>query len=477
MTFNEIPNGLLVPGFWTEFDNSAAAGSGIMPWAVLLIGSMTSEGNATADLPVQIFSDDEADILFGKGSQAALMARAFRKNNQLMPLWVAGVADGTTKATKTLTITGPATAGGTIALYVGGEVVYVPVAAGDAAADIAEAIASAVTAQMPVTAAESTNTVVFTAKNGGTAGNSIDIRVNYAAGDVLPAGVGISGTGYMTGGAGDPSVTGVIENIQAQWFNIIVVAFQGGISSIKDELLNRWSATNQKTGVCIFGDNSSGALDTAASLNSQVVVDLPLEKSPSPAFVIASAGAAVIATSAESDPAMPLGNIAINGVVAPDMADRKGLNAENAMLTAGGSLLNAASDGTVYLRRTVTTYKRNAAGAEDNSYRQLETIFTLSYIRWDWNNYMASKYPRAKLAADDYEYGEGQVVMTPNKGKAEALTRFDYWMQRGVAQDAKTFKDNLVVEINAANPYRLDFLLPATLMKQLFTVATKLQFR
>ena len=34
-----------------------------------------------------------------------------------------------------------------------------------------------------------------------------------------------------------------------------------------------------------------------------------------------------------------------------------------------------------------------------------------------------------------------------------------------------------VEEINAANPYRLDFLLPATLMKQLFTVATKLQFR
>ena len=278
MTFNEIPNGLLVPGFWTEFDNSAAAGSGIMPWVVLLIGSMTSEGNATADLPVQIFSDDEADILFGKGSQAALMARAFRKNNQLMPLWVAGVADGTTKATKTLTITGPATAGGTIALYVGGEVVYVPVAAGDAAADIAESIASAVTAQMPVTAAESTNTVVFTAKNGGTAGNSIDIRVNYAAGDVLPAGVCISGTGYMTGGAGDPSVTGVIENIQAQWFNIIVVAFQGGISSIKDELLNRWSATNQKTGVCIFGESFTLRLAIGIVLILSAVILLVLSR-------------------------------------------------------------------------------------------------------------------------------------------------------------------------------------------------------
>ena len=39
MNFSEIPNNLLVPGFWTEFDNSAAAGSGAMPWTVLLIGS------------------------------------------------------------------------------------------------------------------------------------------------------------------------------------------------------------------------------------------------------------------------------------------------------------------------------------------------------------------------------------------------------------------------------------------------------
>ena len=90
---------------------------------------------------------------------------------------------------------------------------------------------------------------------------------------------------------------------------------------------------------------------------------------------------------------------------------------------------------------------------------------------------MSNKYKRAKLAQDGYEYGEGQTVITPKKGRAEALSRFDYWMQIGVAQDAETFKEYLVAEINAQNPYRLDFLLPATLMKQLFTVATKLQFR
>ena len=479
MNFSQIPNSLLVPGFWTEFDNSAAAGSGIMPWTVLLIGSMLAGGSAEANVPIQIFSDDEADNLFGKGSQTALMVRAFRKNNSLMPLWAVGVADGTTKATLDVTFTGTATAAGVIALYVDGQNVNVAVASGDTAADIAEAIEDAVTDNMPVTASASSGTVTFTAKNGGTAGNYIDIRVNYVAGEVLPAGISVSGTGLMAGGAGDPSISGVIENIGAQWFNIIVTAFSsaGTLTALKEELEERWSATNQKTCVAIFGDNSDNARTVAGGLNSQVLVELPLPKSPTSSFEIAAAGAAVIGQSAEADPAMPLGNLSVKGILAPAMKDRKNLNEENAMLLAGGSLINAAADGTVYLRRTVTTYKTNAAGAEDDSYQQLETIFTLSFIRWDWNNYMASKYPRAKLAGDSYEYGEGQVIITPKKGRAEALSRFDYWQQLGVAQDAETFKQYLVVEINAQNPYRLDFLLPATLMKQLFTVATKLQFR
>ena len=479
MNFTQIPNSLLVPGFWTEFDNSAAAGSGIMPWAVLLIGSKLAGGSAEANVPVQIFSDDEADNLFGKGSQTALMVRAFRKNNSLMPLWAVGVADGTTKATLDVTFTGTATAAGVIALYVGGQNVNIAVASGDTASDVADAVVASITANMPVTASASSGVVTFTAKNGGTAGNYIDVRVNYVAGEVLPAGISVSGTGLLTGGAGDPSISDVIANIGAQWFNIIVTAFSsaGTLTALKEELEARWSATNQKTGVAIFGDNSDNARTVAGGLNSQVLVELPLPKSPTPSFEIAAAGAAVIAQSAEADPAMPLGNLSVKGVLAPAMKDRKNLNEENAMLLAGGSLLNAAADGTVYLRRTVTTYKTNAAGAEDDSYQQLETIFTLSFIRWDWNNYMASKYPRAKLAGDSYEYGEGQVIITPKKGRAEALSRFDYWQQIGVAQDAETFKQYLVVEINAQNPYRLDFLLPATLMKQLFTVATKLQFR
>ena len=479
MTFNEVPNSLLVPGFWTEFDNTAAARGGAMPWNVLLLGSKLAGGSADANVPVQIFSDEQADNLFGKGSQVALMVKAFRKNSPLMNLWAIGTADGTTKAEKAVTFTGTATGAGVVALYVAGQLVNVAVAVDDTASDVADAVVAAVTDDMPVTASASSGVVTFTAKNGGTAGNTIDVRVNYVAGEVLPAGISVSGTGLLAGGAGDPSLTDAIANIASQWFNIIVSAWNssGVLTALKEELEARWTATNQKTGICIFGDNLDSASSTVSGLNSQLIVSLPLPKSPTPGFVIGAAGAAVIATSAESDPAMPLGNLSVKGVLAPALIDRKGMNEENSMLQNGGSLLNAATDGTIYLRRTVTTYKTNAAGAADTSYQQAETIFTLSFIRWDWNSYMAGKYPRAKLAGDGYEYGEGQVVMTPKLGRAEALTRFDYWMRIGVAQDAKTFEEYLVVQINEQNPNRLDFLLPATLMKQLFTVATKLQFR
>ena len=103
-----------------------------MPWNVLLIGSMLSGGTAES-VPVQIFSDDEADKLFGKGSQAALMVRAFRKNNTLMPLWAVGVAE---RQPAKVRYTGPLLA---LSLYVGGQNLNIAVASGDTAADIAQA--------------------------------------------------------------------------------------------------------------------------------------------------------------------------------------------------------------------------------------------------------------------------------------------------------------------------------------------------
>ena len=82
ISFYEIPADNLVPMFMTEFDNSNAAKGGAMPWKNLLIGQALSANSANTGTLKLITSDEQADALYGAGSQIARMIRAFRKNTR-----------------------------------------------------------------------------------------------------------------------------------------------------------------------------------------------------------------------------------------------------------------------------------------------------------------------------------------------------------------------------------------------------------
>lgn len=495
--FNEIPKSLKVPGFYTEFDNSAAAGSAVMPWNVLVIGQQT--GSAKSEI-VLITDDSQADKLFGCGSQLARMLRAYRKANKMIPLYAYPVADAgtSTAATKTVTVSGTATEGGTIALYVGGQLVQVVVTAGESAAKIAGNIADAIgyaapasgkldgsSTQFPFVASVQGAVVTLAAKNKGTAGNGLDVRVNYAAGEVLPAGVGVA-VAKGVNGAGDPSLQGISGVIGDRWFNIVVsgLSDDSNVNYLKADAANRWLATVQKTTVVMYGKCFDGESDPYAAaktyydgLNSQLLLPVSLIGCPTPCEEMAATFAGVAAESAEADPAMPIANLALEGVLAPDAADALNLTEKNVLLSSGCSLFDASFDGAVYVRRAVTTYKKNASGGADESYQQLETIFSLSYFRWGWNNRMATKYSSCKLAADGTDFGPGQVVMTPSKGKAEALAYYKELCEAAICQGYEGFKEALVVEIDSRNKKRLNFLLPAEFVGQMFTCASKVLFK
>lgn len=508
ISFSEVPADNLVPMFMTEFDNSNAAKGGAMPWKNLLIGQALSANSANTGTLKLITSDEQADALYGAGSQIARMIRAFRKNTRNSELWALAVADGTTAAEGSIAVSFSGSASvapksGAIRLMIGGQSVNADVVAGKTAAQVATAIVEAINAnqQLPVTADNivSTNptaTVTLTAKNGGTCGHGIDIRYNHYQGQELPDGVVLTVVN-MNGGGSDTSyeTAGVGTIIRGTWFNAIVAGSDdaSNVSYIKGLLDERWQATVQQTGVLFFslngcvvdgdpdvyyGTASLDALKTRGNaLNSQVVVLPSLPETPTPGFEVAAAVLGCVAPKALNDPAQPLSNWAVAGIVAPRETDREDLEGNNLLLKAGCALLTCGNDGTVYLKRMVTTYKTNPAGAKDTSYQQLEKVFTLSFLRWDWNNYLAGRYPHAKLADDGTDFGPGQVIMTPKLGEAELLGRYEYWISKGLVQDYATFKANLVVARDPDDDTALQFLIPADLIDQFFIGKSKIQFK
>ncbi len=504
ISFGEIPADNLVPMFMTEFDNSNAAKGGAMPWKNLLIGQALSANSANTGTLKLITSDEQADALYGAGSQIARMIRAFRKNTRNSELWALAVADGTTAAEGSIEVSfaGSATVApksGAIRLMIGGQSVVADVVAGKTVAEVATAIAAAINEnqQLPVTAEASSATVTLTAKNGGTCGQGIDIRYNHYQGQELPQGVQLTITA-MTGGGSDTSyVTANVANIiRGTWFNAIVAGSDDAtnVAEIKRILDDRWTATVQQTGVLFFGLNgcsvTSGGdttnygtasldalMERGGDLNSQVICLPSLPETPTPGFEVAAAVLGCVAPKALNDPAQPLSNWAVAGIVAPRETDREDLEGNNLLLKAGCALLTCGNDGTVYLKRMVTTYKTNPAGAKDTSYQQLEKVFTLSFLRWDWNNYLAGRYPHAKLADDGTDFGPGQVIMTPKLGEAELLGRYEYWISKGLVQDYATFKANLVVARDPDDDTALQFLIPADLIDQFFIGKSKIQFK
>jgi phage tail sheath gpL-like len=124
VSFNYIPagNGVRVPLFYAEMDNSQA-GYFTQSLRSLLIGQKLAAGSAVANVPYLVTSESQAIALFGAGSMLERMLDMYRLSDPTGELWCMAVADagGGVAATGTITVTGPATAAGTINLYIAGQ--------------------------------------------------------------------------------------------------------------------------------------------------------------------------------------------------------------------------------------------------------------------------------------------------------------------------------------------------------------------
>lgn len=485
ISFNEIPN-TRVPGVYVEFDNSQAMqGSTIMEYTALLCGQMLDSGTAEPLKDYSVTSVDQTKKLFGAGSMAALMAEKFIANNNYTSLRVMAARDDEAgvKASGKLTFRGSVTAPAPVCLYIAGALVRVSAVLDDDAEAIASRLAAAVSANedLPVTASAEGGVLTLTAKNAGEAGNGIDLRFGYYAED-FPAGLAVDIT-PMAGGAGNPDVAQLIAAWGDQWYHIIAWPWtdRASLRALDTELVDRWGPMRHIDGVafCGLGGTFADAQDFGGGDSRGNYAHISLVEavqSPDWPCLRAAAVAGIVAYYGNIDPARPFQTLTLTGCLAPERADRLTMQEQQLLLAAGVATTSVDAGGTVSVQRLVTNYLTTGTGATDTSYSDVNTLLTLSYLRYDFRNRILRKYPRHKLAGDTETVPAGQAIMTPSLGKSEAVAAFVDWQNLGLVEDIEAFKSRLICERDAQDPNRLNWLLPPDLINQFRVGAAQIQF-
>ena len=484
ISFNTIPNLLLTPGPYIEYDGSRAVqGLVPLPNRVLLIGARLASGSVAASIMQRIRSVDDGDTMFGRGSQLSRMIRAFKKVNRLTELWAIALTGAGTAATKTITATGTITSDGTLHFWVGGiGPIDVAITSGMTVTQVATAIDTAFAiyeADWSYSFAPSVGVVTGTCRHAAAFGQDFDIRLNYGEREALdmPAGLTITIADGVAG-ATDPDVTASITAIGDEWFTTIVSGFNGdaNVDVLESYGDDTWGPMVQHDTMVFVGFSGShaAALTYADSRNSKFTVVPFLGVTPTPWWEIAAATAA--ASTAEPDPARPRQTLAVKGVLPSSRETLFTREDRELLLEAGVSTFKVASDGAVSIERLCTTYVTNANSIADSTFRNLETMLTLSAIRYTTRARIATKYPRHKLANDDAAYGPGQAVVTPKVIRGELIALFREWETNAWVEDAAQFKEELIVERNASDPDRLDALLGPNLVNQFRVFAAQIQF-
>jgi len=464
------------------------------PQKVLFVGQKTNGGSATSgDLIENIGNDNSWDALFGADSMLTAMIEAAREVNDVTQFDAIPLDDdgGATAATGTITIAGPATGNGTLVVEIGSSVNHryeIAVETGDGAADIASALATAITIDLdsPVTAAPVAGVVTVTAVHGGLEGNTITMRA-----EVDPVVIGVSVVG-MSGGAVNPDLTGLFDPIENIRYQTIVFPSTYDRVTLYSFLDGRFNTVNQildGVGIQSETDTFANLVSTIAPLNSQ-------------SYVVLANGEAVAQTNYFGSTLFELGyiissrfaaaralrlteNASISDLVTASVSasDNRGGAAiaslpyfntpfprlplidndleftnsevENLRDVGGTVLGNNLSRTSIISGEAVTTYKFDSASNPDNSFKFLNYVDTISNIREYYFNNLKSRFSQTRLTTGDIQPGRTmaneQTIRAFCTELYVALSGPDFVLTVAGEEALNYYKDNLSVVLDLSN--------------------------
>ncbi|PHQ72391.1 MAG: hypothetical protein COB93_00170 [Sneathiella sp.] len=495
ISFERIPSGgsQLVPLFYAEI------GSGGTPYTqnkrLLLIGHMTETANAAAGANVgtatkeQPYFLDEVNAsgLFGSRSmlrQMADAARAIFPTGEIHAMAIdapTGVA-----ATGKITV-GAITLGtqGSLYIYVDGERLSVGVNATDTNDTVATKITAAINANIDlslvaVVNGTNSNEVDLTAHHVGAQGNDVSVELDYL-GDEGPLSATLLTITVMSGGTGTPSLTDAFAGMGSEEFDTIV-CYANDITSlgqVEDELGNisgRWSPTQQLYGHYITAKKGtvSNLIAIIEPRNDGNASIIGLTGNPTPPWIVATEAAAWVALTTQGTPdiSRPLQTLPLIKAKPPKTnLDRHSIAERNSMIAAGVSTLHVRRDGTMAIDRLVTTEKRNQWGTPDNTFRDLITRYQMVHFVRSMRTRIETEHGRKALARRNP--GNNSGVATPDDIRYTLEHEYRRLELQALVEDSDWFASQLVVEINANDPTRIDVLAPVDVVNQLRIVAMR----
>lgn len=479
-----IPNSR-IPWTYVDFDNSKAiATGGGQTYQVLIFGQKLDGSPGPSLIPVQVRKEKDVSDLFGVGSMLHLMAKAYFESSPTSRTFILALDDppGSVAAQWTIGIDGTFVSNVTLPLFVAGRRVEVSVTKESTNAQILLGFAEKITKDptFPVTAVVKDNLLTLTTKNKGLVAGAIDIRCEFDSYRQPANGTKLKiQSDHNQLPLGSVSLSEGIKRIYDRQFHVLINPYldQENLKLLDQDLSSRFSAERQLEGHmfgAVGGDEDALTKNSPYHSKHFTILASGL-RSPTPDFVWAAGVAGSILNSAQEDPALPFKTLPIYSCLPDEDGARFERDARARLLAQGYSTYNVDANGVPRVERLITTYF-NPIAPSDESYLAVNTLFTLSFLRYSFSNYFSAKYPRHKLADDDAIIKPGAPILTPKVAQCEAVALFLSWEEDGLVENFAQFKEDLFVERNAKDRGRLDFLMSPRLMAQLNVLGARISF-
>lgn len=467
-----IPIPTYKPGFYFGFNTTLASRAlATNDQKLVILAQRTTLPTAAERLtPVDVFSDEEAAVYFGRGSQAHRMARAAIYANGYLQLAIVGLEDTAAgvAATGSLALSGTATGTGQARLSVCGVTVSAAVASGDSAEVVMTALADAINTrqELPVSASvedipaegggkATGKQITLIARNKGTVGNQVGLTATVNA-------AGLTATlKAMSGGQGDPELDDALAAIFSAGHTLVISPYSdtASLRTLSTHLDKVSGPLEQRGAVGVTGWN--GTLSTGTTLTTAVnaarITMGWYNGSALPNGELAAVYAAIMAS--ESDPARPLNTLTLPGLDITGQDKWSGRTEQENALSNGLTPFEV-SGSTVQIVRAVSTYVKNAMGVTDRSLMDVTIIRSLDYVRLACRTRMTQRFPREKLT--DTRLARIRSELLDVLYALETLE---------IVENVDALKDQLLVTRNLQDDTRADATIPASIVRGLHVFA------